>query len=59
MGSSFIKDWKVYLSFNHKIALFKLPNQGFFLNAFKQPRPTKVTMDLNSGINNVMTDPVF
>ena len=57
--SSFIEDWKVYLSFNYKIALFKLPNQGFFKNAFKQPRPAKVTMNLNSGINNVTTDPIL
>ena len=40
-GSSLIEDWKVSLSFDNKIALFKLPNQGFFINAFKQPRPAK------------------
>ncbi len=54
-----MEDWKVNLSFNNKIALIKLPNQGFFINTFKQPRPTKITMNLNSGINNVTTDPIL
>jgi hypothetical protein len=58
-GSSFIEDWKVHLSFNNKIALFKLSNQGFFINAFKQPRSAKVTVNLNSGIDNMTTDPIL
>ena len=58
-GSSFVEDWKVHLSLDNKIALFKLPSQGFFINAFKQPRPAKVTVNLNRGIKNVTTDPVL
>lgn len=57
--SSFIKDWKVYLSLNNKIALFKLPNQGFLINTFKQPRPARFTMNLDSRINNVTTDQIL